>query len=67
MLYRAAQLPIFEPWIDWFPIAELADAPLAVNSTLYVPPLQRRPSDPEMLARLRQTTGASQPSDCDQL
>ncbi|HEV8580339.1 MAG TPA: SAM-dependent methyltransferase [Thermoanaerobaculia bacterium] len=56
-LYLASQLPIFEPRIDWLPIAELPDAPLAVNSTLYVPPLQRRPADPEMLARLRQTTG----------
>ena len=58
-LYRAAQLPIFEPSSDWTTIAELPESPLSVVSTLYVPPLQRRSADPEMLARLRQTVGVT--------
>lgn len=53
-LYRISQLPIFEPSIDWGSLAELPEAPLAVFSTLYVPPLERRPLDPQMLARLQQ-------------
>jgi len=53
-LYRASQLPIFEPSIDWVAVADLDEAPLSVLSTLYVPPLPRRPIDQEMLARLRQ-------------
>lgn len=57
-LYRASQLPIFEPSIDWVGVAELDEAPLSVLSTLYVPPLPRRPVDQEMLARLRQAAGA---------
>jgi hypothetical protein len=58
-LYRASQLPIFEPAIDWVTLSELPEVPLAVFSTLYVPPLPRRPIDQEMLARLRQAAGAS--------
>ena len=53
-LYRAAQLPIFEPSITWVTIPELPETPLSVLSTLYVPPLGRRPIDREMLARLQQ-------------
>jgi len=58
-LYRMSQLPIFEPSIAWVAVAELAEAPLSVCSTLYVPPLPRRPIDPEMLARLQKTVGSS--------
>lgn len=57
-LYRAAQLPIFEPSIAWGTVPELPEAPLSVLSTLYVPPLRRRPVDREMLARLQQAAGA---------
>lgn len=53
-LYRASQLPIFESSIDWVTVAELPDAPLSVSSTLYVPPLGRRPVDQGMLARLQE-------------
>ncbi|HKH46356.1 MAG TPA: SAM-dependent methyltransferase [Thermoanaerobaculia bacterium] len=53
-LYRASQLPILEPSIVWIPVSELPEAPLSTNSTLYVPPLPRRPLDQEMLTRLRQ-------------
>lgn len=56
-LYRIAQLPIFDPSIDWVSLAELPEAPLAVFSTLYVPPLERRPLDREMLARLQRAVG----------
>jgi hypothetical protein len=52
-LYRASQMPIFEPGIDWVTLDELPEAPLTVFSTLYVPPLRRRPVDREMLARLQ--------------
>ncbi|HEX6904879.1 MAG TPA: SAM-dependent methyltransferase [Thermoanaerobaculia bacterium] len=58
-LYRISQLPIFESSIDWVTVAELPDAPLSVFSTLYVPPLPRRPVDKEMLARLREAVGSS--------
>lgn len=65
-LYRAAQLPIFEPSIDWAAVSELPEAPLSVWSTLYVPPLKRRPLDREMLARLQQAIGTplSPDGDC---
>jgi uncharacterized protein YabN with tetrapyrrole methylase and pyrophosphatase domain len=53
-LYRIAQLPIFQPSITWVPLAGLPDASLSTCSTLYVPPLKRRPIHQEMLARLRQ-------------
>jgi hypothetical protein len=52
-LYRASQLPIFDPAIDWVTLDDLAAAPLSVVSTLCVPPLQRRPIAPEILARLQ--------------
>jgi precorrin-3B methylase len=53
-LYRISQLPIFEPSIEWVAMSELTEAPLTVTSTLYVPPLPRRPVDRERLARLQQ-------------
>lgn len=56
-LYQAAQLPIFEPSITWTAVSTLADAPLSVCSTLYVPPLKRRPVDREMLTRLQEAIG----------
>lgn len=53
-LYKISQLPIFDPQIDWMSLAELADAELSVESTLFVSPLPRRPVDPDILARLQQ-------------
>lgn len=51
-LYRMAQLPITEPTIDWSPLARLADGPVYVNSTLYVPRLAAPRSRPEMVERI---------------
>jgi uncharacterized protein YabN with tetrapyrrole methylase and pyrophosphatase domain len=56
-LYLASQLPVIDPTITWVTLADLAEAPLSVLSTLYVPPAQRRPVDQEMLARLRKRAG----------
>ena len=55
-MYRIAQLPIFEPSIDWRPLSALAEAPLSVESTLFVSPLPRRTVDAAILARLQRTT-----------
>jgi hypothetical protein len=52
--YRIAQLPIFDPSVDWVSLADIEDAPLSVTSTLFVPALPRRPLHPEILARLQQ-------------
>jgi hypothetical protein len=57
-LYRTSQLPMFDPSIDWVPLAELHQAPLSVVSTLFVPPLPRRAVDAEILARLQQMVAA---------
>jgi hypothetical protein len=66
-LYRISQLPMFDPRIDWMPLAQLADAAaLSVESTLFVSPLPRRPIDARILERLRaptpQAPGADQGS-----
>jgi hypothetical protein len=52
-LYRISQLPLFSPSVDWMPLEALADAPISVESTLFVSPLPRRPVDPRILARLQ--------------
>jgi len=54
-LYRASQLPMFAPAVDWVALGELAAAPLSVVSTLFVPPLPTRAVDAEILGRLRET------------
>jgi uncharacterized protein YabN with tetrapyrrole methylase and pyrophosphatase domain len=58
-LYRTSQLPIFEPSIDRVPLAALAEAPLSVVSTLFVPPLPRRPIERQVLARLQAMAGSA--------
>lgn len=57
-LYRTSQLAIFDPLIHWASLEDLPDAPLSVTSTLWVPPLSRRPIDPEILMRLRNMADA---------
>jgi hypothetical protein len=57
-LYRASQLPIFDPGIEWVTLEDLHQAPLSVMSTLYVPPLSRRAIDPQVLARLQEMAGS---------
>lgn len=59
VLYRAAQLPIFDPSIEWVPLERLHEAPLSVVSTLCVPPLPRRPVSAPILERLRAAAGAT--------
>lgn len=52
VLYEASQLPIAEARIVRMPLSALADGPVRVATTLYVPPLALPPKDPTMLARL---------------
>jgi hypothetical protein len=54
-LYRMPQLPMFDPTIEWLPLAEIAAGSLSVVSTLFVPPLGRRAIDRSVLARLQHT------------
>jgi uncharacterized protein YabN with tetrapyrrole methylase and pyrophosphatase domain len=51
-LYQAPQLPVADPEVVALPLDELERSPVHVNSTLYVPPLERPRRDPAMLARL---------------
>lgn len=46
VVYEAAQYPICPPLIHATPIAGLTQAPVTVRSTLYVPPLPDRATDP---------------------
>jgi len=55
-LYRAAELPVFGPGIEWVTLSKLAEAPLSVVSTLYVPAMPKRRVDPQILARLQHGT-----------
>jgi precorrin-4 methylase len=48
--YQAAQSVATDPTIQPVPLAELASLPLAVTSTLYVPPLRQRDFDMELAA-----------------
>lgn len=53
VIYEATELPIFESRIGRAPLSGLAGAGVTWASTLYVPPLPRRPVDPQMRDRLR--------------
>ena len=48
IVYEAAQYPICPPLIHSAALADLTAAPVTVRSTLYVPPLPDRQSDPAM-------------------
>ena len=61
-LYRTSQLAIFDPSIDWVSLEELPAAPLSVTSTLWVPPLSRRPIDPAILKHLQNMVTSELPS-----
>jgi len=52
VVYEAAELPVCDPRIVRCPLSGLAEAEVTWASTLYVPPLPRRPSDPRMRDRL---------------
>lgn len=56
--YHASQLPIFGPSIDCVPLSKVHEAPLSVDSTLYVPALPKRRIEPLVLARLQQMARA---------
>jgi uncharacterized protein YabN with tetrapyrrole methylase and pyrophosphatase domain len=58
VLYEASQLPVAEPRIARLPLRELADAPVRVAATLYVPPVAPPAKDPAVLARLGLTSPA---------
>jgi uncharacterized protein YabN with tetrapyrrole methylase and pyrophosphatase domain len=51
-LYEASPYPLLEATIVKMPLAELPRAGATALSTLYVPPLEPRPRDPEMMKRL---------------
>lgn len=51
-LYEAAEYPIFPPNRARCRIDQLPEAPVTLATTLYVPPLADRSSDPEMRAAL---------------
>ena len=48
VVYEAVPYPTLPPKILRVPLAELASADVSIRSTLYVPPLPDRESDPEM-------------------
>lgn len=52
VVYEAAQLPACIPTILHVRLGDLPHAPLTTASTLFVPPGERRPPDPAMVARL---------------
>jgi uncharacterized protein YabN with tetrapyrrole methylase and pyrophosphatase domain len=51
-LYERSPLPVAESSVVRLPLAELSRGPVRVNTTLYSPPLERRPRDPAVLERL---------------
>lgn len=61
-IYRTSQLAIFDPSIDWVSLQDLPGAPLSIVSTLYVPPLSRRPIDRAILTRLQEMAASGLPS-----
>lgn len=52
IVYEAATLPISRPRMESVPLAQLADTPLRMHSTLVVPPALELQPDSGMLARL---------------
>lgn len=52
VLYEASPYPVCEPMMLRIPLSALASAPATVRTTLCVPPVEERASDPAMLAAL---------------
>lgn len=52
IVYEAARLPVGESTIARIPLERLAEAPVTVMSTLYVPPMSKPKVDEAMLRRL---------------
>ncbi len=61
IVYSAAILPILEAEIREAPLAALAETPVTQASTLYVPPLARRPPLPDRAALLQGLQFGAQP------
>ncbi len=51
-LYEASPYPLLQATVVKMPLAGLPEAAATALSTLYVPPLEPRPRDPEMMSRL---------------
>ena len=51
-LYEASPYPLVEPAIRYLTLGEVPDSEPSPVATLYVPPLESRPRDPEMIERL---------------
>lgn len=58
IVYEAVTLPIFDPSIVRTPLARLAEAPVTVASTLYVPPLGCAPVDAVASSWLKPAAGS---------
>jgi uncharacterized protein YabN with tetrapyrrole methylase and pyrophosphatase domain len=52
VLYEAAPYPVCDPVIERVALGEVAAARVGRLTTMYVPPSEQRPPDPEMVARL---------------
>lgn len=52
VLYEASQLPIVDARVARLPLSRLAEAPVRVQTTLYLPPVARPAEDPRMRERL---------------
>lgn len=61
--YQAAQSVVGDPTIETIPLGQLSTVPLAVTSTLYVPPLRERDYDIELAASVRLDTEPAEPPD----
>jgi uncharacterized protein YabN with tetrapyrrole methylase and pyrophosphatase domain len=56
-LYEASPYPLIEATVATMPLAELPNADATALSTLYVPPLEPRPRDAQMMERLGLSSG----------
>jgi len=52
VVYQASPYPVVDPLVHRCTLAELAQAPITIGSTLLVPPLEERPIDRELLDEL---------------
>jgi hypothetical protein len=53
VLYEASLYPVCDPVIEHIPLCELADADISPMSTLYLPPAEVRPPNPQVAAAFR--------------
>lgn len=60
-VYKAAILPIGQPYIRTLPLGELATAPFDMHATLVIPPATSLQANAEIRERLRALDGAAAP------